>query len=116
MKQLKTFNFPTFYEYYVLPEKEQLFAKVNNSFLKVNLIYDKQIPYFPIRTSKGNVEYISKYNLFKIPKIEVKDAIKITAEMSIEERNKAKRFNKNAYHREYYKQTKTNHKTNNQPK
>lgn len=100
----QTFNFATHYEYFILPEKEQLFAKVKNAYIKVNPIYDKKTPFFPIRTSKSNVEYVSKYNIFSSVKTQKNKVIEITPEMTIQEKEEAKRLNRNSYQREYQKE------------
>lgn len=97
-------NFKTYYDYFKKEQKEQVFAKINKTYIKVNAIYEKNTPFFPIRVSKDKVEYVSKHDIFKSIKEEENGVISITPEMSMEDRFEARRKNRNKYQREYQRE------------
>ena len=98
------FSFKTHYTYYKIQEKEQLFAKIKENYIKVNPIYDKNTPFFPIRVAKDKIEYVSKYTIFSSVKTIKKGVIELTQLMTIEERLEARKKNRNEYQREYQRE------------
>lgn len=99
MKQLKTFDKATKYDYYVDIEARQFFADHKGALIKVNPMYDAhRVAFYPIRLHDNSIEHILASVLFKKPKIEKK---RIVAPKDSTEATEIRREKRNAYMREY---------------
>ena len=99
MKQLKTFDKATKYDYYVDYDIRYLYADRNGTLIKINAMYDQgRIPFFPIRLSDDTIEYVLSSVLFKKPKTDKK---RIVAPKDSTEASEIRRDKRNAYMREY---------------
>lgn len=99
MKQLKTFEKATKYDYYVDYDIRYLYADRNGTLIKINAMYDQgRIPFFPIRLSDDTIEYVLSSVLFKKPKADKK---RIVAPKDSTEASEIRRDKRNAYMREY---------------